>query len=151
MYLFINDIRDGNPGDIDNINIMNHYVGMRSIHVEDFKEFTYFPFVVVSLTILGLLAAFSGNRSLVLIWVIVLIVAGSLGIYDFYLWEYDYGHTLKESAAIKIPGQAYQPPLIGRKQILNFIAYSYPQMGGWMMGISIFFGMLGWYLGKNKK
>ena len=149
MYLYINDIKDGEPGDIDNINIMNHYVGMSSIHAEDFLEFTYFPIVVVSMCILGLLAAWSGKRNLVLFWVILLAVAGTLGIYDFYLWEYDYGHTLEESAAIKIPGQAYQPPLIGREQILNFIAYSYPQSGGWMMGVSILLGAFAWLTGKK--
>ena len=151
MYLYINDIKDGNPGDIDNINIMNHYVGMKSIHAEDFKEFVYFPIVVVSLCLLGLIAAFSGWRHAVLIWVVLLSVAGILGIYDFYLWEYDYGHTLAENAAIKIPGQAYQPPLIGREEILNFIAYSYPQSGGWMMGVSILLGGLAWLTGAKKK
>lgn len=149
MFLYINDIKDGNPGDIDNINIMNHYVGMRSIHAEDFKEFVYFPIFVVTLTILGLIAAFSGWRPAVLIWVVLLSICGVLGIYDFYLWEYDYGHTLLESAAIKIPGQAYQPPLIGRKEILNFIAYSYPQSGGWLMGLSILLGSFAWFTGKK--
>ena len=149
MYLYINDIRDGNPGDIDNINIMNHYVGMRAIHVEDFTEFSYFPFVVVSLAVLGLVAAFSGWRHAVLVWVVLLSIAGILGVYDFYLWEYDYGHTLSAHAAIKVPGQAYQPPLIGREQILNFIAYSYPQTGGWTIGISILLGFVAWLTGKK--
>ena len=151
MYLFINDIKDGNPGDIDNINIMNHYVGMHDIKAEDFLEFTYFPIVVVCLSIFGLIAALIGNRSVLLIWLIFFSVLGIMGIYDFYLWEYQYGHTLLDTAAIKVPGQAYQPPLFGRKEILNFIAYSYPQSGGYTMGISIFIGAIAWLISGKKK
>jgi copper chaperone NosL len=31
-----------------------------------------------------------------------------------------------------VPGMAYQPPLIGFKQLLNFGAYSIPDIGGWL-------------------
>ncbi len=51
---------------------------------------------------------------------------------DFYRWEYNYGHNLDPTAAIRVPGMAYQPPLIGYKQLLNFGAYSIPDIGGWI-------------------
>ena len=51
---------------------------------------------------------------------------------DFYRWNYDYGHDLDPSAAIKVPGMAYQPPIFGYKQLLNFGAYSIPDIGGWL-------------------
>jgi hypothetical protein len=28
---------------------------------------------------------------------------------------------------------SYQPPLLGSKQLLNFTAHSYPDIGGWIM------------------
>jgi copper chaperone NosL len=52
--------------------------------------------------------------------------------YDFWKWEYNYGHNLNPDAAIVVPGMAYQPPLIGFKQLLNFGAYSIPDIGGWL-------------------
>jgi copper chaperone NosL len=52
--------------------------------------------------------------------------------YDFWRWEYNYGHNLDPDAAIIVPGMAYQPPLIGFKQLLNFGAYSMPDVGGWI-------------------
>jgi copper chaperone NosL len=52
---------------------------------------------------------------------------------DFYRWEYQYGHNLDPTAPIQVPGMAYQPPLIGYKQLLNFSAYSAPDKGGWAM------------------
>jgi copper chaperone NosL len=57
----------------------------------------------------------------------------ALGVYDFWRWEYDYGHNLSADAAIRIPGLSYQPPLFGSKQILNFVAHSYPDAGGWLL------------------
>ena len=60
---------------------------------------------------------------------------------DFYRWNYEYGHNLDPNAAIKVPGMSYQPPLIGYKQLLNFGAYSIPDIGGWMLtgaGILLF-------------
>ena len=54
----------------------------------------------------------------------------ALGLYDFWLWEYDYGHNLSPKAPIKIEGQDYQPPLFGSQYLLNFKADSYPTLGG---------------------
>ena len=62
---------------------------------------------------------------------ILFVAAGIAGGVDFYLWEYDYGHNLSDDAAIKVPGMSYQPPLFGSKQLLNFVANSYPDTGGW--------------------
>ena len=61
--------------------------------------------------------------------------------YDFYKWEYDYGHDLDPTAAIKIPGMSYQPPLIGTKQLLNFTATSWPASGGWLAIVAVTLGV----------
>jgi copper chaperone NosL len=57
---------------------------------------------------------------------------------DFWRWEYNYGHNLNPDAPIIVPGMAYQPPLIGFKQLLNFGAYSIPALGGYLfIGVGI--------------
>jgi copper chaperone NosL len=61
------------------------------------------------------------------------ILFGVLAACDFYRWNYEYGHNLDPNAAIKVPGMSYQPPLLGYKQLLNFGAYSVPDIGGWML------------------
>jgi copper chaperone NosL len=63
---------------------------------------------------------------------ILFVAFGILAMYDFWRWEYNYGHNLNPDAAIIVPGMAYQPPLIGFKQLLNFGAYSMPDIGGWI-------------------
>ena len=69
-------------------------------------------------------------------WLIVLtllfVLFGIVAMADFWRWEYNYGHNLNPEAAIQIPGMAYQPPLIGYKQLLNFGAYSIPDVGGFI-------------------
>lgn len=113
-------------GEIQTVNILNHYVGMKNIPVE-MIEFTIFPSVILLLSLLGIWSAWKGRYYL--IWLSLFCVVGLIGFVDFYLWEYDYGHNLNPKAPIKIPGQAYQPPLIGKKTILNFTTYSLPYYG----------------------
>lgn len=150
MYLNIDGISDGGTHDIANINIMNHYVGMKQIHEDDFKEFTYMPYIVIGLTVLGLIVALIKKRSLILVWLVCIAVLGVLGLYIFYMWEYDYGHNLDPRAPIKIPGAAYQPPLIGTKEILNFTIHSYPHIGAFVIGVSTVIASFAWVVGKKK-
>ena len=82
-----------------------------------------------------------------------LILATGVGaLVDFYLWGYDYGHNLNPEAPIKIEGMSYQPPLIGTKQLLNFTAFSGPDIGGWIfIGIgALLFLLLVFEWKKNK-
>ena len=138
-------------GDIQNINIMNHYVGMAKLP-EKMKEFELFPIVVIIMAIVGVIIGFIGKRKLYMAWFIVMIILGSAGMYDFYKWEYEYGHNLNPKAAIKFPGQAYQPPLIGSKDILNFKAHSYPASGGYLLFLGMFMSLSAWYVaGKEKE
>lgn len=131
LELFIH--ADKLSGDVNIINGLNHYIGMRELHEQDFIEFAILPYVIIFLGILGVLAAVVNRKWLFFCFVIVFVVFGIVAIIDFYLWLYDYGHNLDPAAPIKVPGMSYQPPLIGFKQLLNFGAYSIPEKGGWIM------------------
>lgn len=123
-------------GDVDIINGLNHYIGMKYIKADMFPEFAIMPYILAGLIAIGFATAAVGRRWLVWTFLILLIAAGTAGLVDFYLWGYDYGHNLDPTAAIKVPGMVYQPPLIGTKELLNFIAYSAPDIGGIVLGIS---------------
>ena len=150
MDIWINKIADMNPNDIKNINLMNHYVGMKEIPVH-MKEFEIFPIVVGTMAALGVIIGFIGNKQLYLTWFLIMVVLGTIGMYDFYLWEYEYGHNLDPTAAIKIPGQGYQPPLIGSKQILNFTAISKPLMGGYLLFLGMFLSLFAFIYEHRKE
>lgn len=145
MYIWINKISGDSPGTLQNINILNHYVGMKPIEPDSIPELKYFQWIIAAMALLGVVTGFSGNRKLFLAWVALLIILAAAGIYDFYLWEYDYGHDLSPTAPIKVPGMAYQPPLFGKKMLLNFEAYSYPYWGSLFLGLAVAIGLVAWY------
>lgn len=140
-------------GQVEIINGLNHYIGMKHIKQEMFPEFTYLSYVVWAFVALGLIVALIGRRSLLLGYIILLLLGGVLAMYDFYQWGYDYGHNLDPTAAIQIPGMAYQPPLIGKKILLNFTAYSYPAIGGWIIVASGVLFIVAWLMDtiRNRK
>jgi hypothetical protein len=130
LLIRVNTITGMKPHDLQNINGLNHYVGMDRIEPESFAELKYMPWIVVGLMILGLTAAATGSRKVLAGWAAIFAVTAVVGLADFYKWEYEYGHNLDPTAAIKVPGLAYQPPLIGSKKLLNFTAHSWPGTGG---------------------
>ena len=119
-------------GNVDIINGLNYYIGMKTLHADDFIEFTILPYIILFFALLSMLTAAMGSRKLLNTLFTLFVVFGILAMYDFWRWEYDYGHNLNPDAAIIVPGMAYQPPLIGFKQLLNFGAYSFPDVGGWI-------------------
>jgi copper chaperone NosL len=126
---------NGLSGNISQINGLNHYIGMKFIVADDFKEFKILPYVFGLLTLIGFTAAIAKSRKLLWVWFIGLCLFAVVGFTDFYIWEYNYGHNLNPHAAIKIEGMTYQPPLFGYKQLLNFTAGSLPDTGGVLVGL----------------
>lgn len=129
MFLWANKI----TGEYEIINGLNHYIGMKTIHPEDFWEFEVLPYALGFFALLCFLAAILNKKSWLYVTTVLFLVFGVAFMVDFWLWEYDYGHNLDPNAAIVVPGMSYQPPLIGFKQLLNFGAYSYPNIGGGIM------------------
>lgn len=119
-------------GNVDIINGLNHYIGMKTLHAEEFVEFKVLPYIIAMFALLSMFTAFIGRKKLVYALLALFILFGIVAMIDFWRWEYDYGHNLNPEAAIIVPGMAYQPPLIGFKQLLNFGAYSIPDIGGWL-------------------
>jgi copper chaperone NosL len=141
MVIQIDDIVGEKPHDLNNINNLNHYIGMKRIVPESIPELVFMPMILGGLILLGVAAAVLGRRWFLYGWIALFVAVSVVGLADFWKWEYDYGHNLdQETAAIQIPGMSYQPPLIGSRQILNFTAHSWPGSGGW---IAILAAMLG--------
>jgi copper chaperone NosL len=127
---------NGLSGNIEQINGLNHYIGMKHIVINDFREFKILPYVFGIVLLLGATATVINSRKLAIAWVVSLCLFGIVGFSDFYIWEYNYGHHLNPHAAIKVEGMNYQPPLVGYKQLLNFTAGSVPDTGGVLVGIA---------------
>ncbi len=125
-------------GNVDIINGLNHYIGMKTLHTADFYEFTILPYIIGGFGVALLIVAAAGKRWLLNLVFVLFVCFGIIAMIDFWRWDYNYGHNLNPDAAIIVPGMAYQPPLIGYKQLLNFGAYSIPHIGGWMfIGVGV--------------
>lgn len=137
LLIKVSDITGVKKHDLQNINGLNHYIGMKSIEPDSIPELKFMPVFVAVMIAAGLLVAATGNRVLLYLWVGVFLIGSVAGLVDFWLWSYDYGHNLDPTAAIKVPGMTYQPPLIGSKQLLNFVATSWPGLGGLAAMVSV--------------
>ncbi|HSC54892.1 MAG TPA: nitrous oxide reductase accessory protein NosL [Phnomibacter sp.] len=123
-------------GDVDIINGLNHYIGMKTLHSNEFIEFTVLPYIIAGFALLFVIVALTRSKKGLIAALVAFVIFGIVAMIDFWKWEYDYGHNLDPNAAIKVPGMAYQPPLIGFKQLLNFGAYSIPDIGGWLFVVA---------------
>ncbi len=130
MLIKVNTITGLKPADLDNINGLNHYIGMKAIVPEAIPVLQVMPIVLAILVVLGILTALYGRRWGGWTWLGFVAAGGVAGLYEFWSWSYDYGHNLAADAIIKVPGMSYQPPMIGSKQLLNFTAISWPDVGG---------------------
>lgn len=154
MDIHINKFTDTHEFDIKNINLMNHYVGMQYIP-ETIPEFKIFPWAISFMVALGVLIGFLGKHKLFLGWFVIMSLLGIAGMYDFYLWEHDYGHNLDPKAIMKFTNpdgsiMGFQPPLFGSKDILNFKAHSYPRLGAYLMFLGMSFTVIAFFLGKKE-
>lgn len=158
--IYVNGLQDENEFDLQNIDGLNHYIGMKTLpKQEDMWEFSVFPKVVLAMSLLGVFFGVLGLMGKVsynwfLFWFILMSILAILGIYDFNLWLVDYGSDLDPNAIMKLLNpdgtpMKYNPPLIGHKKLLNFDAYSYPRLGGILLGIGMIFTFIGYYLEKK--
>ena len=137
LNIWINKVTGLNPNDLATINGLNHYIGMEKIMPDAIPELSIMPWIIIILIGWGLFASFLNKKWTVYVWLGAFIIVGAVGLYDFYQWEYTYGHNLNPDAPIKIPGMSYQPPLIGQKQLLNINALSIPFVGTYVILFSV--------------
>lgn len=162
MNIYIDGIKGVGEFDLQNIDGLNHYIGMRTIpKPEQMWEFTVFPFVIAAMAILGIALGIGGyfnkvKPSYFLGWLILMTLLGLAGMYDFNLWLIDYGSDLDPHAIMKMVDAqgnplTYEPPLFGHRKILNFDAYSYPHVGAYLMTLGLLLTFFAYLLGRKSK
>lgn len=115
-------------GDIQNVNILNHYIGMKPLSVEAFPEFRWLTPVLASLGVMLLLVAAIGRLELVWIAFLAMLSFDLYMLYDLGFWLYNWGYNLDPRAPITVA--PFMPPVLGFKRIANFVVYSIPSFGG---------------------
>lgn len=137
MYVWVNKISGNTEFTLQNINILNHYIGMKAIVPDSFKELSIMPLVLGFFIFSGLLLLLTKKRGFALAWFALLAIGGTVGLTDFYMWLQNFGTDLDPAAPIQMDGMSYSPPFIGKKVLLNITASSYPAAGGIFFGVAL--------------
>jgi len=115
-------------GQLNTINQLNHYIGMKHIDPDALPELRVMPWVIGFMCAAGLLVAIIGRLSGLVAWVGAYVLLGVGGLVDFYRWLYDYGHNLSPDAPISM--EPFMPSMLGRQEVANFWVASWPDVGG---------------------
>ena len=120
-----------NRNDLQEINSLNHYIGMRPLLESDFSEFSWLPLVIGALMLLALRAVVLGRMANLVDVVVLFTYFGLFSLWSFYHRLYTYGHNLDHTAAIKV--QPFTPPVFGQEVIANFTVESYPDVAAYAL------------------
>jgi hypothetical protein len=136
MDIYSYKLEGGNENqDIREINVLNHYIGMKDLVADDFTEFKWMPFVVGAIGLLTLRAVVHGKLAHLIDVVVLFLYFSAFSLWSFAYKLWWYGHNLDPTAPVKV--DPFMPPLFGYKQLANFEVYSYPGVASYALGVSM--------------
>ncbi len=140
----------GNNGqDLKEINTLNHYIGMKPLQESDFVEMKLVPFCLGLFFILTLRAAVLGYMGALIDLLALFVYFGLFSMGTFYYRLYTYGHNLDQRAPMQI--EPFMPVLLGKNQIANFVQWSYPLSGSWLLLLFPLFILAAIWFSKEEK
>jgi hypothetical protein len=127
-----------NGNDLNEINNLNHYIGMKPIEQADFNEMQIMPFMFGLFVMLALRAAVLGTMRAIIDLFMLASWFGAFSIGSFYYRLWSYGHHLDPTAPMTI--KPFTPLIFGTQTIANFTQSSYPHLGTYLLWL--FMGLL---------
>ena len=119
-------------GELQEVNTLNHYAGIKAIDPDNVFELRLFPFAVAGIAAVLVVGAFKARRRR---WrTLVSLLAWSLPIgflMDLQYWLYNYGHDLEPQAPLRI--DPFTPKVIGTTKVVNFHSETMVTTGFWFM------------------
>ncbi|MCL6517038.1 hypothetical protein [Alicyclobacillus sp.] len=135
LNVFANEV----TGDLHELNILNHYIGMLTIG-DNMPEFHYIRWVLILLALTSIAVALWPRRRvaglLTGLEAAVLVLLGA----DFYWRLYEYGHVFDLSAPMKV--QPFTPQIWGNYQLANFHVVTAPGLGSFLLVMAFFLMLL---------
>ena len=134
MDIYSYQLVGGHGGhDVEEINTLNHYIGMHKIDRTELNDLDWMPFALGLLALLGLRCAAIGTVRSLIDLVVVTTYVSLFGMGRFIYKLYTYGHNLDPTAPIKV--DPFTPAIFGAKKIANFTTHSFPAAGTVLVGI----------------
>ncbi len=138
LYIYSHDLVGGDDGnDLTEINVLNHYIGMAELKIEDFTELKWIPLVVGLVGVLSLRAAVIGSLGSLIDILVISAYFGMFSLWSFWYKLHEYGYNLDPRASVKV--DPFTPPVLGHKMVGQFEVWSYPSIGTYLF---LIFGLL---------
>lgn len=131
-------------GGLKEVNVLNHFIGMKEISTEALPVFSVLPVVLVITAFACVIAAFIRKK-----WasfaVVVLFAAISVsGVFVLIYSLYSFGHNLDPTAAIKI--DPFMPGIYGEHKLAQFTTYSNFYWGTYLLVIAFLLTVAAWVI-----
>jgi hypothetical protein len=128
LWVYPSRIVGGDGGqDLHEINVLNHYIGMRAIEPASFPEMKWLPFGIGVFALVSLRAVVLGRLSTLVDTLVLFVYFSGFAMGSFYWRLYSYGHDLDPAAPMTVA--PFTPPILGSSQLANFHVTSLPQTG----------------------
>ncbi|MCC6527981.1 MAG: hypothetical protein IT373_35370 [Polyangiaceae bacterium] len=121
---------DGVSGDVREVNMLNHYIGMESLEKAAPFEREMAIYAVAGLAVLVLALTLALGKKVGKLVVIPGLLFPLVFIADSFYWLHKFGHSMDPKAAIHIA--PFTPHMFGNGEIGQFGTFAYPLTGFWM-------------------
>jgi hypothetical protein len=134
LDIYAHRLAAGHDGaDLDEINTLNHYIGMHKITRDELRDLEWIPAALGVLGLLALRVAAVGNVRALVDAAVLTAYVSLFAFGRFVYMLYDFGHHLDPTAPVRM--DPFMPVVLGAKQVANFTTYSFPMLGSLFMGL----------------
>src|SRR5262245_54197234 len=150
LHIYSYKLDGGHDGqDVKEVNVLNHYIGMKDLSTDEFSEFKWMPFVIGVLGLLFLRTAVLGKMSHLVDVLVLYLYFALFSLWSFAYKMYWYGHNLAPTASVKV--DPFTPPLVGYKKLANFEVYSFPGLGSYALFAAVLILLIAVYVGWRQR
>lgn len=128
-------------GDLSIINVLNHYVGMRSLHMEDFVEVLILPYLLAAIGVGLIVAGLFSKRGIAIAMVVLLLLTAIAGFAELRRTLVEYGTDLDPMAPLDL--EPFVPPIVGRYVVWNFEIHHSFMAGTYMLFLASVLAFVG--------
>jgi copper chaperone NosL len=152
LEIYSHTVNAGGDGQhLQEINTLNHYIGMKPIDRVALSDLDWLPFALGGLLVFTLRVAAIGNVRSLLDLVVLSGYAMSFGLGRFVYRLWVFGHNLDPKAPVKVA--PFMPATLGHKRIANFDVTSWPGLGTFLIGVFLLtlLAVTVWHLASGRR
>jgi len=148
LVIYSSTLEGGSESDLLEINVLNHYLGMKSIDEENVPQFRWMPFLLGFGLLVALRVVVLGKMSKLVDLFFLVAYLGLFSLWSFWSTLRLYGHDLNPFATVQI--KPFSPPLIGEIEVANVMITSNPLAGAYVfVVVPLVFAMAMWLSRKS--